>query len=195
MAYEILREGDYQIHRIHRQHHVLRLDDDYFSMTDDYFTIAEGSQGELSTLVRRPRQIEKLLREGRYRLIQFRGDPQFQDVPYLFLQQDGKYREMFLPSGLPRNDVDTTRYIYSDHTIDAERLKSHLDTQREVHVDQSTAEVDEPPVEGYYQMAAGDLAAQIREMPAAELRKLEEYERRHKNRTTVLNTIRSQKRS
>lgn len=194
MAYQIIQQGDYRIFRVDNRHHILALDDRFYSMVNDYFTVARGSQGELRTRVNGPDKNHKLLRHNSYRLIRFRDDPAFQDADYLFLREDDQFRRVFLPDGLPKTDSARPQYKFSDHNVSAEALDAHLRDEPEGTVKQSEAEMSQPPIDDYFRLTAGDLAQRIRQMKPAELQDLEEYERRHKNRTTVLNTIDSQKR-
>ncbi len=190
MSYQITRQGTYELYRMEGDERILVLDDDHFALEPGYFTISEGSQGEL--VARRPSDLSagSLVRSGGYRIIEFEEESQFQDIPYLFLEHDDKYDEIFLSEGLPTTIGERRRYIYTDHSIATAELDAYLDTGP-VAGDEDEVADKEPPVEDYFDLTAGDLAQKIRQMQPAELRRLEEYEKRHKNRNTVLNTIRN----
>ena len=197
MAYDIERQGDYQILRTTEDRRVLVLDGQSYVMHRAYFTIAEGSQGELEAVNEADVDSLEVLRQGTYKVVVFCEDPQFQDIPYLFLEREGKYDELFIPRGLPGEPGAKVHYIYTDHTIDTDRLEAYLRTGQpsDAEVEVAPSGTEEPPVEDYFDLSAGDLAEYIRQMEPAELRRLEEYEEEHKNRTTVLNTIRHELRS
>ncbi len=201
MSYEIKEQGRYEIHRVPDGDRYLLLDGTPYAITADYFTISEGSQGDLWALS--PDDFELLtnggaderlerVREGSYKLIHFQDEEQFQNIPYLFLEWNGKYEELYIPDGLPQKPDEEVRFIYTDHTIRADSLESYLETTRPAGEDLAEAAEDEPPVEDYFDLTAHELALKIRAMEPAELRQLESYEARHKNRTTVINTIRNQ---
>lgn len=189
MAYDIKREGDYELRRIDKEHHILVLDDDRYSMVHDYFTVSESSQGRLQ-LQPDPDENGELVRSGEYRLIHFRDDPKFQDVPYLFVEEDDGLREVFLPDGLPDWDEERAKYLYTERTIDVDDLDAHLEVERHGRVDAAVPGASDPPVEEYFEMSADELIERIRQMQPAELRDLEEYEQRFRNREEVLETIR-----
>lgn len=191
MTYRITREGIYELYRLEHDQRVLALDNDHFSLERGYFTISEGSQGEL--VKRRPGEMsdERLVRRGSYRIVEFEEESEFQDIPYLFLEHGDKYDEIFLSEGLPGRMGERRRYIYSDHSISGGALDAYLESAPAGR-DEEIADSGEPPVEDYFDLTAGDLAEKIRQMQPAQLRRLEEFEKRHKNRNTVLNTIRNE---
>lgn len=202
MTYEIEKQGRYEIHGVSRGDRFLLLDGKPYRMVGDYFTISEGAQGDLVALSNedfeeltngQDRELERL-RQGAYKLMRFTEESQFQNIPYLFLEWDGKFDELYLPDGLPARAGQKVHFIYTDHRIRSDLLETYLrqSEPRQERLEQAISASDEPPVEDYFDLTAGDLAERIRKMEAAELRQLEEYEERHKNRSTVLNTIRNQ---
>ncbi len=190
MTYRITREGIYELYRMADKGRVLVLDDEHFSLERGYFTISEGSQGEL--VGRRTSDLSQanLVRRGSYRIVEFEEESEFQDIPYLFLEHRNRYDEIYLSEGLPKQVGERRRYIYTDHTIAAGELDAYLESSPPGMDEEE--EFAEPPVEDYFDLTAGDLAEKIRQMRPAELRRLEEFEKRHKNRNTVLNTIRNE---
>jgi hypothetical protein len=204
MSYEIKAQGRYEIHRVPNGDRYLLLDGRAYAITADYFTISEGSQGDLWALSEDDFEVltsggadETLerVREGSYKLVHFEKEEDFQNIPYLFLEWNGKYEELYIPDGLPENPNDEVRFIYTDHTIRADSLESYLATTRPRGEDLAEAAEDEPPVEDYFDLTAHELAMKIRAMEPAQLRQLESYEAQHKNRTTGIDTIRNQLRN
>ena len=191
---DIVKQGQYEIFRTARRERVMVLDGDHFAMEPSYFTISEGAQGEFVARNAEDFDRHEILREGRFMLVEFQDDPEFQDIPYVFLERDGKFDEIYIPQGLPDEEGRRRRYIYTDHTIDAEQLEAYLSSpeSESIEMERISAPSGEPPMEDYFDLTAGDLAERIRQMQPAELRELEEYEAEHKNRSTVINTIRSQ---
>lgn len=188
MTYRISRDGIYELYR-KGEERVLALDDEQFSLERGYFTISEGSQGELVKRDSTDVSDDHLVRRGSYRIVEFEEESEFQDIPYLFLEHGDRYDEVFLSEGLPGRVGERRRYIYTDHTIPVDELDAYLKSAPP-RMDEERG--DEPPMDDYFDLTAGDLAERIRQMQPAELRRLEEYEKRHKNRNTVLNTIRNE---
>ncbi len=187
MSYELQQQGPYTLFHTPDGQRILTLDGSHYALTGGYFTIAEGPQGELRALDDGDFEKEDILRQGMFKLVIFRNDPQFQNIPYLFLQKNHHYEEIFLPDGLPNTNDAPGRFIYTDHTIATSELEAYLQTGTDRL--ERTGDQNEPPFEDYFDLTAGDLAERIREMQPAELRRLEEFEEEHKNRSTILNTI------
>lgn len=194
MTFTIKKEGNYELFRTQDDQRIIAIDNRFYEFVGLYFTIAEGEQGELRR--RDPDSIEKSesFRKGTYKLVEFSGDKHFQNIPYLFLERGDRYEEIYLPDGLPRSPRDHIRFVITDHTIAAESLDAYLRSDKAGSSSPlfTGPENDEPPIADYFDLSAGDLAARIRQMAPAELKRLEDFEERHKNRDTILNTIRSQ---
>ena len=69
----------------------------------------------------RPRQ------RGRFYLVDFKDDPEFRDMPHLFLQKGSRYRELLLPNGLPTRRDPQKRLVVTRKTVPEKKLAQHLE--------------------------------------------------------------------
>lgn len=168
------RQGEYELFVTSEHTRILRLD-------DDYFAVVQGQQGEMLVVTDSDKQKERTLQEGHYKLVEFEDDAKFQDQPHLFLREDGQYRELVVPRGLPGESEKRNLVVWSDTTIGVDELESYLESP-----EQEGAE----PVEDYFELTADEVADRIEQMEPAQLENLEDFERKHKNRKTVLEAIR-----
>jgi hypothetical protein len=48
-------------------------------------------------------------------------------MPHLFLQKNGRYREIILPNGFPTRQDPQKRIVLTRHTVPKAKLEKHLD--------------------------------------------------------------------
>lgn len=66
------------------------------------------------------------VQRGKFYLVDFEDDPEFRDVPHLFLQRGQRYREFLLPNGLPTKRDPQKRLVVTRKTVPARKLEQHL---------------------------------------------------------------------
>lgn len=91
-----------------------------------WFVWIEGQKSPL--LVRTGPGHEKLrtARRGRFYLVDFQEDPNFRDLPHLFLQSGERYREFLLPNGLPDERDPQKRFVVTRKYIAKDELERYL---------------------------------------------------------------------
>lgn len=122
MAIHIQEEGHYELFETTRGHRILVLDDAL------WFAWVEGQQGEILVWTDTDHQKSHTLQRGRFVVADFEDDPNYRDMPHLFLKEEqGPYQELVLPKGLPTEDDDRKKIIATDNRIAADELETYLD--------------------------------------------------------------------
>ena len=193
MNFTILAEGPFELFRTVESERILTLNDLYFRLLASPTTGKELPNGELQAIAASTVDRDIRIERGAFRLANLHPPGRNQGRNYLYLHAKQGFEEIFLPRGIPDTPGESTAYLFTGHQIPADHLMEYLRKNRDGHSDQDFfADRDRPPFDDYFDLTAGDLADRIREMEPAELRELEAFEVRHKNRPTVLNTIRNQ---
>src|SRR5690554_5100281 len=92
-----------------------------------WYALVEGQKGEIIVHSDSNHQKERNLQEGVYYYIaDFEGDPDFNDVPHLFLEKGEKFKEYILPNGLPASKDKQKKIITSKRLVSKEKVESHL---------------------------------------------------------------------
>lgn len=193
MNFNILAQGPFEIFRNSDEERILALNAQFFRLLASPTTGTELPNGELQAIHASLIDREESLQRGAFRLANLSAPGLTQGRRFLYLHGDSGFEEIFLPRGIPDTLGESTAYLFTGHTIAADHLMEYLRKNRDGNSTQDFfVDHDEPPISDYFDLTAGDLANRIREMEPAELRELEAFEVRHKNRPTVLNTIRNQ---
>jgi hypothetical protein len=86
----------------------------------------EGQKSPIIVRSRRRHEKKRDLQHGRYLLVDFEDDPDFRDLPHLFLQKGDRYREFVLPNGLPTDRDPQKRLVVTRKALSAKKLEKHL---------------------------------------------------------------------
>ena len=98
---KLKKEGDYELLQTTKGHQILTLD------KKEWYAVVETSQGHLLVLSDADHEKQKTVDQGQYYLADFEDDPEFRDMPHLFLKDTKtKYKEFVLPKGLPTESND-----------------------------------------------------------------------------------------
>ena len=124
MAYEIQREGQYELFYTTNDNRILRLD-------DDWFALVEGQRGELLAGSDSDHEKKETIHQGEYKLIDFNNDAKFKDMPHLFMEKNGQFTEAILPRGLPSQKGDREKIIRLDESMAISDLESYLESPEE----------------------------------------------------------------
>jgi hypothetical protein len=120
MGVKIQDSGRYALSQDAHGHRFLVLND------ERWFVWIEGQKSPL--IVRTGPGHEKLrsVRRGKFYLVDFEDDPNFRDMPHLFLQSGERYREFLLPNGLPDERDPQKRFVVTRHFIAKDELERYL---------------------------------------------------------------------
>jgi hypothetical protein len=121
MTATVKRHGRYSLFETPSQHRILVLGE------DEWFAWVGGEKGEILVRSDRDHERDRALQEGEFYYVDFENDPDFTDVPHLFLERDDRFLEVILPNGLPTTDDTQKRVVGTDKTIDREQLQRLLD--------------------------------------------------------------------
>jgi hypothetical protein len=122
MSADVKHRGNYELFETTEHHRILMLD----AQNKEWFAWVNGQQSPILVKSDSDHKKDHTISKGRFYLIDFKDDPDFQDQPHLFLQQDGKYKEVILPNGLPTSSDDQKRLVDSDETISEDKLKKYV---------------------------------------------------------------------
>lgn len=120
MRGEIREEGKYEIFETTKGHTILSLKNKKF------YALVEGQQGEIIVKSDSDHKREQTIAEGDYHYVNFEDDPEFQDMPHLFLQDQNVYRELVLPEGLPDEQNYQKKLIRSDGKLSKIKIQHHV---------------------------------------------------------------------
>jgi hypothetical protein len=120
MAVKIENSGRYALLQDAHGHRFLVLNGRH------WYVWIEGQKSPL--LVRTGPGHDKLraVRRGRFYLVDFEDDPNFRDMPHLFLQSGERYREFLLPNGLPDERDPQKRFVVTRHYLAKSALERYL---------------------------------------------------------------------
>lgn len=126
MRGKIEKQGQYELFETTHGHQILNLDDEEHHV-EEFYAVVKGDQGDLLVHSDADHDKQKTLQEGEFYLIHFKDDPDFKDMPHLFLQDGDQYLEMMLPNGLPTKDDYQKKLIRSKEKISKDKLQEHLE--------------------------------------------------------------------
>ena len=72
-------------------------------------------------------QKQKTLEKGEFYLAEFQDDPEFRDMPHLFLEKGNEYLEFVLPNGLPTEKDHQKKLVRSDERVPKDKVKEHVE--------------------------------------------------------------------
>jgi hypothetical protein len=96
MQSRLQKSGEYELFETAKGHQILNLNN------EEFYAVVEGQKGDILVQSDADHKKKKTLKKGKFYLADFENDPEFNDVPHLFLQEgDSQYREWILPQGAP----------------------------------------------------------------------------------------------
>ena len=122
MTATVQRRGRYSLFETPRQNRILVLGQ------DQWFAWVGGQQGDILVRSDREHERDRTLQEGEFYLVEFEDDPDFTDVPHLFLEKNGEFVEVILPNGLPTDSDSQKRVVGTEKTISRDKLTQRVST-------------------------------------------------------------------
>jgi hypothetical protein len=187
MTATVQRRGRYTLFTTPKQNRILVLG------KDQWFAWVGGQQGDILVRSDEDHEHDRTLQEGEFYLVDFQDDPDFTDVPHLFLEREGEFVEVILPNGLPNDNDTQKRVVGTEKTIDSASLKRHLsatETERSpAPASEGTFHDRELPIPDFDDLSVRRAKVRLDALNAEELRRLREYEAVHKQRKTLLHEI------
>lgn len=121
MTVKIDDKGDYELFETTRGHRILVLNG------ERWFAWVEGQQGEILVHTDSDHEKDHTIQEGEFYLADFEDDPNYRDMPHLFLQNEDRFEELILPNGLPTEQDKQKKIVSTDETVPQDELTSHLE--------------------------------------------------------------------
>lgn len=115
------KNGHYELFETVNGHQILNLDN------KEYYALIEGQQGDIIVHSSADHEKKQTQESGNFYLAEFKNDPEFQDIPHLFLESNKKYRELLLPNGLPTNKDHQKKLIRTEEEIPQRKVKEHVE--------------------------------------------------------------------
>ncbi len=120
MRGKIRKEGKYELFETTKGHTILNL------KNESFYALVEGQQGEIIVKSDSDHEKKNPIAKGDFHYVDFEDDPEFQDMPHLFLQDQDKYRELILPEGLPDNENYQKKLIRIDGELSKSEVLEHV---------------------------------------------------------------------
>ena len=179
-------QGRYTLFETPRQNRILVLGG------NQWFAWVSGQQGEILVRSDSSHERERTIQEGEFYLVNFEDDPDFTDVPHLFLEQDEAFQEVILPNGLPTDNDPQKRIVGTEKTVDALELRSHIGAtpvDRGEPVTGAATSDRELPIPDYDELSVRGAKVRLDELNPDQLRLLRMYEAANKQRKTLIHEI------
>lgn len=121
MRGKIKKEGDYELFETTHGHQILTLDE------KEWFALVEGQQGDIMVHSDSDHEKGKTIQKGKYYLADFEDDPEFRDMPHLFMEKGSHYTELILPNGLPTTSDHQRKLVRTDEKISKAKIREHIE--------------------------------------------------------------------
>lgn len=115
------KQGQYELFETTKSHQILTLNQ------QDWYAIVEGNQGEIIVLSDSDHEKKETIQTGQFYLADFQNDPEFNDVPHLFLEGQDHYQEFILPNGLPTTKDYQKKLVRSKENLSVAKIEEYLE--------------------------------------------------------------------
>jgi hypothetical protein len=113
-------EGSYELFQTTKGHQILSLNN------KNYFAVIKGQKGEMLIATDSDHEKEKTLKNGKFYLASFDNDPEFNDIPHLFLQEGNKFREWILPNDKPTEKDYQKKLVRTGNMVSMSKVEEHI---------------------------------------------------------------------
>jgi hypothetical protein len=120
MGIRVKAAGRYELREDEHRHRFLVLDG------KDWYVWIDGQKSPLLVRGHPGHRSARPVQRGKFYLVDFRDEPDFRDLPHLFLQKGARYREFVLPNGLPTKRDPQKRLVVTRKLISPRKLEQRL---------------------------------------------------------------------
>jgi hypothetical protein len=120
MAVRVKDSGRYELFEDPHGHRFLVLNG------KKWFVIVGGQKSPIIVRAHPGHEKKRELQRGRFYFVDFRDDPDFRDMPHLFLQKGERFQEHILPNGLPTTRDPQKRVVLTRKTIARKELEPYI---------------------------------------------------------------------
>jgi hypothetical protein len=115
------KQGNYELFETTKGHQILNLND------DEFYAVVEGQKGDILVKSDADHEKQKTVKKGKFYLAAFEDDPEFNDIPHLFLQEGrNKFREWILPRETPSSKDYQKKLVRTGNTVSKEKVEYHV---------------------------------------------------------------------
>lgn len=120
MRGKLKKEGKYELFTTTHGHQILNLDDKAL------YALVEGQRGDIIVHSDADHKKQRTVSKGDYFFVNFNDDPDFQDMPHLFMQDGGKFNELILPNGLPTKNDHQKKLVRGKNKLPKKKVLEHV---------------------------------------------------------------------
>lgn len=120
MENKIRKNGNYELFQTTKKHTILTLDQ------KEWYAVVKGQQGDIMVGSDSDHEKSRTVGQGKYILVEFEDDPEFRDMPHLFLQKGSIYEEWILPRELPSQKGDKVKVVKTKIKVDEKKIEDHI---------------------------------------------------------------------
>ena len=117
---KVQNQGQYELFETTKDHQILSLNN------KEWYALVEGEKGDIIVHSDSDHKKKQSLQKGQFYLADFEDEPDFNDIPHLFLQNNDQYQEFILPNGLPTKSDHQKKLIRSDKTVPEEKIREQV---------------------------------------------------------------------
>lgn len=123
MKNKVRKDGNYELFVTTNKHTILTFDN------KDWYAVVKGQQGDMLVGTDGDHEKAKTEAKGKYILVEFKDDPEFNDMPHLFLQKGDRYEEWILPKVLPTEKGDKVKVVKTKIKVDEQKIEEHINNK------------------------------------------------------------------
>ena len=120
MKGKLEKEGKYELFETNHGNEILNLND------KDFYAIVNGQKGQILVKSNADHEKKKTIQKGQFYLADFEDDPEFRDMPHLFLKDGSKYSELILPNDVPTKGDHQKKLITTKTKVGEAKVKEHV---------------------------------------------------------------------
>jgi hypothetical protein len=120
MPVKVKDQGQYELFETDHHHQILVLNG------KQWYAAVKGQQGDILVHSDSDHKKARTRQKGQFYLIEFKGDPKFKDMPHLFLEKGSSYQELMVPNGLPTEQDNQKKVVWTDDTLQKKELDGYI---------------------------------------------------------------------
>lgn len=120
MKTSVQKQGTYELFETTKGHQILSLNG------EEWYALVEGKKGDIIVHSDSDHERKKTQQQGNFYLADFNDDPDFNDLPHLFLQEDDQYLEFILPNGLPTKRDHQKKLIRTNKKVSENKMRDRI---------------------------------------------------------------------
>ncbi|WMJ73390.1 Rho termination factor N-terminal domain-containing protein [Cytophagaceae bacterium ABcell3] len=111
------KEGKYEIFETVNGSHILVLNEQH------WYAIVKGKYGHILVATDSNHKKNKTVQKGDFYKADFRNNPEFNDIPHLFLRDGKTYKEFLLPNDLPDKNDRQKKLVITKKRVQENKVK------------------------------------------------------------------------